>query len=168
MPKGAAVPGRGAEGDDLPRPAKLWSPEDASARAAELVELLSELRSAAVRLRQIHAELERLTEFWGKEIDSPDHPDRALKDRLLREGGALDARLEGEVARLAAEGIEVKDLEAGLIDFYGLVNGELVFLCWRPGEEEVGFYHPLQGGFRSRRPLPDRPARASARPGQSP
>ncbi len=149
---------------ELPNPPKLWSPEAASERTRELRELVVDLRSAAVRLRQIHAELERLTKFWGPEIDAPDHPDRGLKERLVTEGAALTRRLEGEVGRLSAEGIEVKDLDAGLVDFYGLVQGEVVFLCWRVGEEEVGFFHPLDGGFRQRRPIPERSAKASPGP----
>lgn len=154
--------------EGLPNPPKLWTPEAASARIAELSGALTELRGGAVRLRQVHAELERLATFWGPELHAADNPDRALHERLAEEGKALNARLEAEVARLSEEGIEVKDLDAGLLDFYGLVLGEIVFLCWRAGEEEVGHYHPLDGGFRSRRPLPHPPARATPRSGRAP
>ncbi|HUK64136.1 MAG TPA: DUF2203 family protein, partial [Dongiaceae bacterium] len=50
-------------------------------------------------------------------------------------------------------GAVVKDLDLGLIDFYSLAGDRLVFLCWKLGEAEVAHWHPLDGGYASRRPL---------------
>ena len=146
----------------LPQPGRLWTVAEANARLEEMRELLPQLRAWVVRLRKVHDELQRLTTFWGKDVDATDHPDRELKRRLDSEWAELTQRLETEVARLHAEGIEVKDLESGLIDFYSVHESEVVFLCWQRGEDEVGFYHTLDGGFRTRRPLP--PATAAASP----
>jgi hypothetical protein len=153
----------GPEGPEtgLPTPARLWTPEQATHRALELRERVAELKSWAVRLREVHAEIERLKNFWGKEFDAPDHPDRALRERLVDEWNTVHSRLEKDVEALSKEGVEVKDLDAGLLDFYALLDGEVVFLCWKLGEDEVGYFHALDGGFRSRRPLPHRPTRAS-------
>ena len=60
-------------------------------------------------------------------------------------------------AEVQALGGVVKDPRAGLVDFYGRVDGELVWLCWRFGEERIGYYHALDQGFAQRRPLPDAP-----------
>jgi hypothetical protein len=150
----------------LPQPGRLWTVEEANGHLDELRELLPQLRAWVVRLRKVHDELQRLAAFWGKEIDASDHPDGDLKHRLDVEWTELTARLEEQVARLQAEGIEVKDLESGLLDFYGLQNGEVVFLCWQRGEDEVGFYHTLDGGYRNRRPLPPT-SRAPAPTGRS-
>jgi hypothetical protein len=144
----------GPHDEELPQPGRLWTVEEANARLDAMRELLPQLRAWVVRLRKVHDELKRLAGFWGKELDSPDHPDRELKGRLDSEWAELSRRLEEEVARLHAEGIEVKDLESGLIDFYAVLNDEVVLLCWQRGEEEVGFFHTLDGGFRNRRPLP--------------
>ncbi|MCI4331875.1 MAG: DUF2203 domain-containing protein [Thermoplasmata archaeon] len=140
----------------LPQPARFWTVEEANARLVELKESMPQLRARVVRLRKVFDELHRLSGFWGKEVDAVDNPDRALKGRLDSEWAALTKQVEDEVSQLQAEGIEVKDLESGLVDFYGLQEGEVVFLCWQRGEDEVGFYHSLEGGFRNRRPLPDR------------
>ncbi len=77
-----------------------------------------------------------------------------------REYAALTRRLEegtGELLACAGEiqelGAIVKDLEQGLVDFPWLREGEEVLLCWRVGEEEVGFWHPVDEGFSGRRPL---------------
>ena len=62
-------------------------------------------------------------------------------------------RLEQGVKGILALGITVKDIDAGLVDFLGLRNGREVYLCWRYGEEELGFWHELNAGFSGRRPL---------------
>jgi hypothetical protein len=50
-------------------------------------------------------------------------------------------------------GVVVKDPRIGLLDFYGRVEGRLVWLCWRYGEESLGYYHELEAGYSGRRPL---------------
>ncbi len=142
-------------------PPRLWTAEEANGRIAELEELLPRLRGWVVRLREVHDEVHRLAEFWGADIDAPDHADHALKQRLDAEWQNLTRRLDEAVAGLRKDGIEVKDLEQGTVDFYGLEGGDVVFLCWQRGEPRVGFYHPLTGAFRNRRPLGEAGRRAS-------
>ena len=55
--------------------------------------------------------------------------------------------------RLFEEGIILRDAETGLIDFPSQRDGQDVFLCWRLGEERVGFWHGPESGFTGRRPL---------------
>ncbi|MCI4336485.1 MAG: DUF2203 domain-containing protein [Thermoplasmata archaeon] len=133
----------------------MWTVEQASVRLEALRDTIPVLRAWVVRLRKVHEELHRLSAFWGKELEAPDHPDRELKERLTDEWQGLSRRLEEAVAGMQAEGIEIKDLESGLVDFYALIGGEVVFLCWQRGEESIGYFHPLTGGFRTRRPLAD-------------
>jgi len=135
-------------------PARLWTVEEANARVPELEELLPRLRAWTVRLGEVHAELHRLQEFWGKEVDAPDQADHERKTQLDSEWANLTQRLEEAVGSFHREAIELRDVESGLVDFYGYVGGEVVFLCWLRGEPEVGHYHSLTGGFRTRRPLP--------------
>ena len=75
-------------------------------------------------------------------------------DELQR---AIEAEAE-EVVRRVEElqelGVLVKDLDEGLVDFPALRGDEEVLLCWRLGEDEVAFWHSLEGGFAGRRPLP--------------
>jgi hypothetical protein len=61
--------------------------------------------------------------------------------------------LRREVEGLASQGIVLRDPEEGLIDFPGKVDGQDVFLCWRLGEDRVGYWHTPQSGFSGRRPL---------------
>lgn len=54
---------------------------------------------------------------------------------------------------MAFQGVEVKDVEAGLVDFPAMIGGREVLLCWRLGEEQVEYYHGLHDGFQGRRRL---------------
>jgi hypothetical protein len=58
------------------------------------------------------------------------------------------------VARIHELGALVKDLDEGLVDFPAQRAGEDVLLCWRLGEDEIGFWHGLEEGFSGRKPLP--------------
>lgn len=133
-----------------PRP---WTLDEANARLPDLRETLPNLRSWVVRLRKVHSERQRLSEFWGKEYGSPDQPDRPLKERLDEEEQELTQRLEEALEGLDRDGIEVKDLDSGLVDFRSVRDGEPVYLCWKRGEGSVAYYHTLDGGFRSRQPI---------------
>lgn len=155
----------------LPQPARFWTVAEANGRIADLAELLPRLKGWAARLSEVHDELKRLSEFWGSEVDSADHADHDLKARLDAEWQNLTRRLEEAVAALRAEAIEVKNLDTGLVDFYSLQNSEVVFLCWQRGEPEVAYFHPLAGGYATRRPIPSsgpgtpRPSPARGAPG---
>jgi len=58
------------------------------------------------------------------------------------------------IQALTHEGIIIKGIEEGLVDFPALrENGEEVYLCWKSGEPHILFWHTLDGGFRGRRPI---------------
>ncbi len=93
-----------------------------------------------------------------------------LSTTIAGNGGDMDpgelARVEAEigeqakgVARCVNEihglGAEVKDADEGLIDFPALRREEEVLLCWRLGEDEIEYWHSVEGGFAGRRPLAD-------------
>ena len=80
-----------------------------------------------------------------------------MRERLQdheRVAAAAGSRMRALVEEIEALGAEVKDLEVGLVDFPAEREGETVLLCWRVGEEEIGYWHGLEEGFAGRRPLP--------------
>ena len=68
-------------------------------------------------------------------------------------GSVLD-RFQRLVQEVEALGGTVKDYEQGFIDFYGDVDGEIVYLCWTRGEKAITHWHRLEEGFSKRRDLP--------------
>jgi len=61
------------------------------------------------------------------------------------------AALEEALTNILELGIQVKDLDTGLLDFPSLYKGREVLLCWRLGEPGIGHWHEMEGGFRGRR-----------------
>ena len=57
------------------------------------------------------------------------------------------------IERIQSAGAQVKDLDAGLLDFPSLRDGEEILLCWRLGEDEIEFWHGPEEGFAGRKPL---------------
>jgi hypothetical protein len=110
-------------------------------------------------------EAKRLIEDVEKELQD-------LRHRVLLSGGLLVdipvvARRRAErdkatqdikdaIAEIDAIGVQVKDLDIGLLDFPCTVDGEIVLLCWKYGEEKIQFWHGLEEGFRGRKPIDER------------
>lgn len=69
-------------------------------------------------------------------------------------------RIKDAVAEIDATGVQVKDLDVGLLDFPCKVDGEIVLLCWKLGETKIGFWHDTTSGFSGRKPIDERIANA--------
>ena len=65
------------------------------------------------------------------------------------------------LAEIDAIGVQVKDLEDGLLDFPCRVDDQLVLLCWRMGEPAIEHWHTPDSGFRGRQPVDERFRRKS-------
>ena len=55
--------------------------------------------------------------------------------------------MEDYVDELSEIGCDLKDYQMGLIDFTGRHRGHDVCLCWKFGEEAIGYWHELESGF---------------------
>jgi hypothetical protein len=132
-------------------PMRHFTPDEANEALAEvgpLVERMVEHRRAHVEALARQEELEGRIRGNGGGI-----PPATL--------AAAAAEVESEareVARAIDEiveyGVEVKDIDEGLVDFPALRRGETVLLCWKLGEDEVRYWHTVEDGFAGRRELP--------------
>lgn len=64
--------------------------------------------------------------------------------------------VKDSLSEIDAIGVQVKDLETGLLDFPCEVDGEIILLCWKMGESRIDFWHTLEAGFRGRQPIDER------------
>jgi hypothetical protein len=62
-------------------------------------------------------------------------------------------RVKDAVHEIDAIGVQVKDLDIGLLDFPCAVNGEVILLCWKLGEEKITHWHSTTEGFTGRKPI---------------
>jgi len=72
-------------------------------------------------------------------------------------------RAKDAVAEIHATGVQVKDIDIGLLDFPCKVDGEIVLLCWKLGEGTITHWHSTEEGFAGRKPIDERIARAGKR-----
>jgi hypothetical protein len=77
---------------------------------------------------------------------------KSEKDRVLQS-------VKDAIAEIDATGVQVKDLDIGLLDFPWVLDPE-VLLCWKLGEERITHWHNTTEGFRGRKPIDDRIANA--------
>jgi hypothetical protein len=80
---------------------------------------------------------------------------RRKAERVKAEQRAKDA-----LAEIDSIGVQVKDLEVGLLDFPCQVDGRIVLLCWKLGEKSISHWHGTDEGFSARKPIDERIARA--------
>jgi hypothetical protein len=121
-----------------------------------LIPELSHRISAQLALgAEIEGLVRRLARETGEPVDSLDpQPDEAPLLQTLREKiRDCVVRYEQGWRDVQGLGAVVKDTSMGLLDFYGRLEGRLVWLCWRFGEDRLGYYHELDTGFSGRRSL---------------
>ena len=126
------------------------------------------LEEANAALSDVRPLAERMVEHRRAHVEALERQE-VLEGRIRGNGGGIPpaqlADTAAEVERHARElarvvddivalGVEVKDLDEGLVDFPALHHGETVLLCWRLGEEEIAYWHSVEAGFAGRRPLP--------------
>lgn len=121
-----------------------------------LVPRLHEVVSRQLERRQaIEALLVRLGRELGdipeRIVLDPADPTvvREMKRELVKN---IEAYRDGW-AEIESMGAVLKDPRIGLLDFYGEVDGKLVWLCWKYGEAECAFYHALEEGFSARKSI---------------
>jgi hypothetical protein len=69
-------------------------------------------------------------------------------------------RVKDAIDEIDAMGVQVKDLDMGLLDFPCEVNGQVVLLCWKLGEKAITYWHGVSEGFAGRKPVDSRIAKA--------
>jgi hypothetical protein len=88
---------------------------------------------------------------------------------IARRRAEMEAHLKQvreSIAEIDAIGVEVKDLESGLLDFPCRVDDQVVLLCWRMGEPAIEHWHTVEAGFQGRQPVDERFRRRAASDGR--
>jgi hypothetical protein len=118
-------------------------------------------------LRTVRPLVERMVE-QRREVTHHLERKEELSDLTQTNGGGFPPRLPSEIdtaldvaagelqrtiEELTGLGVQIKDLDSGLVDFLSYRDGEEILLCWQLGEDEIAWWHTLDGGFAGRRPL---------------
>jgi hypothetical protein len=130
---------------------RVFTLEEANAALVELrpvVERMVEHRKNLTAAQTRQAELvARVASNGGDMVPSDLHE---LAETIQSEADAISDCAE----QINAAGAQVKSLEDGLLDFPAKRGEEDILLCWKLGEEEIGYWHGIDEGFSGRKPLP--------------
>jgi hypothetical protein len=126
---------------------RFYGIDEANERLAELQPLLEQLRADRDAVAEAQRELVAARQTNG----SAEHAEELRqRESEIRE---IVLRMQQAVVQIDSWGISLRDISTGLIDFPALVNGRPVWLCWRLGEDGVGWWHEADVGFDQRKPL---------------
>ena len=128
---------------------RFYSIDQANARLRDLGPILHKLKADRDAVADAQRELVRFRATNGNR--------QHAEELKAREDGIRDLvfRMERHVAQIVAWDVTLRDIETGLVDFPALVNGRQVCLCWRLGEDAIGWWHEMDAGLAGRKPLID-------------
>ncbi len=134
---------------------KVFTVEEANRLLPIVDRYLNELRDKRERIiaKQVEVDLWEIVSNDAGSGGSVGTSARVSKE--MSELGELAGEFNELVERFEKLGCYLKDLDLGLVDFYHLREGELVWLCWKQGEPEIAHWHALDTGFANRQPLED-------------
>lgn len=105
------------------------------------------VRRIAADVVRTHGEARRLHSQLTTKLPRND------RHALSAELDTVVGKLQSFVDELTEVGVELKDYQAGLLDFVSYHQGREVYLCWKLGEERIGHWHELDSGFQGRQPV---------------
>ncbi len=127
---------------------KIFTLPEANAQLPAVRKLIAELRDIKRQVvgMQAKVDIEELTATTKALARKAGEP-------ILREIEEKVGAFHKSMEALNAIGCELKDLEKGLVDFYGIRGDDVVYLCWVDGEEKISHWHTLESGFQGRQKL---------------
>jgi len=130
--------------------------------AQTLLPVLESLLRAAIAGKKVMEEVEAEMQALSHRIflNGGTHVDVVAVARRKAERAKAEQRAKDALAEIDSIGVQVKDLDIGLLDFPCEVEGRVVLLCWRMGEHSITHWHSTEEGFAGRKPIDDRIARS--------
>src|SRR5437868_15022405 len=130
--------------------ARMFTIDQANATLPLVRAITTDLASLAKDVVERRHRLAMLTS--GRDLKAGD----PYSDELAQMEADLErdaSRLQGYVDELRELGVEPKGAVEGLVDFPCMLDGRIVYLCWKLGEPEVLYWHDVDAGFSGRQPL---------------
>ena len=109
-------------------------------------------------------------------MEEADAEQQALHHRIFLAGGMFldivplarrkaertkaEQQVKDALGEIDSIGVQVKDLDIGLLDFPCEVDGQTILLCWKLGEKSITHWHGTNEGFAGRKLIDKRIAKA--------
>ena len=115
--------------------------------------LLPQVRAILLQLAVERRRADAAHEALHRRLDADTDGDRTPDDDLAARTEELRAGVRALLEHLTSMGVVLRDVEAGLVDFPTLRDGEPAWLCWRLADPDLAYWHTAREGFASRRAL---------------
>lgn len=129
---------------------KIFTVEEANRLLPKIQESLKVLRTLREAIESKKVEMDLLEIVGVPKSGISVETDMPKEMAVLNE---LAMKFNGQLEALEDMGCQIKELDKGLVDFFSVRGGRLVYLCWKEGEEAIHYWHTLDGGFAGRQPL---------------
>jgi hypothetical protein len=129
--------------------------------AHSLLPVLESLLRTAIHGKKVMEDVEGEMQELNHRIflNGGTHVDVVSVARRKAERAKAEQRAKDALAEIDSIGVQVKDLDIGLLDFPCDVDGRIVLLCWKMGENSITHWHGTDEGFAARKPIDERIAR---------
>jgi hypothetical protein len=130
--------------------------------AQSLLPVLESLLRTAISGKKIMEEVEGEMQSLHHRIflNGGTHVDVVAVARRKAERAKAEQRAKDALAEIDSIGVQVKDIDIGLLDFPCEVEGRVVLLCWKMGEHSITHWHGTDEGFAGRKPIDERITRS--------
>ncbi|MCR4339688.1 MAG: DUF2203 domain-containing protein [Gemmatimonadaceae bacterium] len=128
-------------------PARLFTLEQANRMLPLIRRIVEDIVQDYARWREQVGVLEVVAA--GRRGDSL--PNEA--EKVEEDAQRLAADIERYVTELRELGVDFKGFDQGLVDFPAELDGRLVYLCWKLGEDSVEYWHDVDAGYAGRQKL---------------
>jgi hypothetical protein len=130
--------------------------------ARSLLPVLESLLRTAIGGKKVMEEVEAEMQVLHHRIflNGGTHVNVVPIARRKAERGKAEQRAKDALAEIDSIGVQVKDIDIGLLDFPCEVDGHVVLLCWKMGEQSITHWHSPEEGFAGRKPIDERITRS--------
>ena len=122
---------------------RIFSIAEANSLLPQLEEMLLEIKRERKLLAKVESEVKKASDQARQDGGTTYGP------RYIR---AME-HIARNIEKIHEMGVLIKDLEKGLCDFPYLLDGRMVYLCWKLGESEIRWWHETHTGYSDRQPL---------------
>ena len=136
---------------------RTFTLDEAQSLLPVLESLLRSAISAKKTMDEVEAEMQELQQRIF--LNGGTFVDIVPVARRKAERAKAEQRAKDALAEIDSIGVQVKDIDIGLLDFPCEVEGQTVLLCWKLGEKSITHWHGTEEGFAGRKPIDERIAR---------
>ncbi len=132
---------------------RFFSVEEANKELPRIKNMFDEIFHLNTSIKNITKDVQELVDIWGEDVTNPRNIDNKFYIEKIDKRAKFIDDLQLSVEEISKAGCVVKDIDIGLVDFFHKKDDDIMFLCWRYGEEKIGYWHHVNVGFANRRPI---------------